>query len=54
MRVDRNSLDAWHGGASLVQKVASANANTIVVVQSVGAIIMEAFADHPNGEQALL
>lgn len=38
---DRNSLDPWHGGNELVQAVASANKNTIVVVQSVGPVLLE-------------
>ena len=33
---------------ALVQKVAGANSNTIVVVNSVGPIIMEAWVNHPN------
>ena len=37
---DRNSLDPWHGGNELVQAVAEANENVIVVVHSVGPIIM--------------
>ncbi|KAA1468627.1 glycoside hydrolase family 3 protein [Dentipellis sp. KUC8613] len=45
---DRNDLQAWHGGDALVQKVASANNNTIVVVNTVGPIIVEAWIDHPN------
>ena len=38
---DRNNLDPWHSGNQLVQAVASANKNTIVVVQSVGPVILE-------------
>ncbi|ROV93219.1 hypothetical protein VMCG_08717 [Cytospora schulzeri] len=38
---DRSSLDPWHGGNALVQAVAGANKNTIVVVQSVGPVILE-------------
>lgn len=38
---DRNNLDPWHSGNQLVQAVASANKNTIVVVHSVGPIILE-------------
>ncbi|KAH0590484.1 hypothetical protein H2248_000632 [Termitomyces sp. 'cryptogamus'] len=45
---DRNDLGAWHGGDALVAKVASVNSNTIVVVNSVGPIIMEAWIDHVN------
>ncbi|POS69099.1 glycosyl hydrolase family 3-4 [Diaporthe helianthi] len=38
---DRNNLDPWHDGNALVQAVAAANENTIVVVQSVGPVILE-------------
>lgn len=38
---DRNNLDPWHSGNELVQAVAAANNNTIVVVQSVGPVILE-------------
>lgn len=38
---DRNNLDPWHSGNALVQAVAEANENTIVVVQSVGPVILE-------------
>ncbi|KAK7694472.1 hypothetical protein QCA50_001658 [Cerrena zonata] len=45
---DRNSLNAWHNGDALVQKVAGVNKNTIVVVNSVGPILVESWIDHPN------
>ncbi|CAL1696170.1 unnamed protein product [Somion occarium] len=45
---DRNNLQAWHGGDDLVKKVASVNNNTIVVVNTVGPIVVEAWIDHPN------
>ncbi|KEZ45775.1 putative beta-glucosidase L [Scedosporium apiospermum] len=38
---DRNHLDPWHDGNRLVQQVAAANPNTIVVVHSVGPILLE-------------
>ncbi|EPE10931.1 glycoside hydrolase family 3 protein [Ophiostoma piceae UAMH 11346] len=38
---DRNDLDPWHGGNALVQAVAAANPNTIVVVHSVGPVLLE-------------
>ncbi|KAI0361769.1 beta-glucosidase [Trametes cingulata] len=47
---DRNNLQAWHNGDALVEKVASVNNNTIVVVNSVGPIIMESWIENPNGE----
>jgi len=45
---DRNDLEAWHSGADLVKAVAGVNKNTIVVVNTVGPILLEAFADLPN------
>jgi beta-glucosidase len=45
---DRNDLQAWHGGDALVERVASVNNNTIVVVNTVGPIVVEAWIDHPN------
>ncbi|KAI0651725.1 beta-glucosidase [Trametes meyenii] len=51
---DRNDLQAWHGGDDLVQKVASVNNNTIVVVNSVGPIIMDAWIENPNAGNAIV
>lgn len=34
---------------ALVKQVASVNNNTIVVVNTVGAIVVEAWIDNPNG-----
>ncbi|KAJ6504672.1 glycoside hydrolase family 3 protein [Mycena vitilis] len=45
---DRNDLQAWHNGDALVQQVTQSNPNTIVVVNSVGPIVVEAWIDHPN------
>ncbi|TDL28535.1 glycoside hydrolase family 3 protein [Rickenella mellea] len=45
---DRNDLLAWHGGDALVQAVAAVNNNTIVVVNTVGPVILEAWIDNPN------
>ncbi|KAF7371297.1 Beta-glucosidase [Mycena sanguinolenta] len=45
---DRNSLSAWHSGDALVAAVAAANKNTIVVVNSVGPINMEAWITNAN------
>ncbi|KAK0199612.1 glycosyl hydrolase family 3 C-terminal domain-containing protein, partial [Desarmillaria ectypa] len=47
---DRNDLLPWHGGDALVQKVASVNPNTIVVVNSVGPITMENWIDNENAK----
>ncbi|KAL0575133.1 hypothetical protein V5O48_006837 [Marasmius crinis-equi] len=46
---DRKDLQAWHGGDALVQAVASVNPNTVVAVNSVGPIVMEAWINNPNG-----
>ncbi|KAJ7190406.1 beta-glucosidase [Mycena pura] len=45
---DRNSLSAWHSGDALVAAVASVNKNTIVVVNAVGPINMEAWITNTN------
>ncbi|KAG9101094.1 hypothetical protein FRC07_010356, partial [Ceratobasidium sp. 392] len=45
---DRNNLTAWNNGDELVKAVAAVNNNTIVVVHSVGPLIVEPWADHPN------
>ncbi|KAI0735313.1 beta-glucosidase [Earliella scabrosa] len=45
---DRNDLFAWHNGDNMVKRVASVNNNTIVVVNAVGPIIMEAWVENPN------
>ncbi|KAH9898527.1 beta-glucosidase [Cubamyces lactineus] len=51
---DRNDLQAWHSGDAMVEKVASVNNNTIVIVNSVGPIIMESWIENPNGENRLI
>lgn len=45
---DRTNLDPWHSGNQLVQAVAKANQNVIVVVHSVGPIILETILAEPN------
>ncbi|KAK3688775.1 glycosyl hydrolase family 3 N terminal domain-containing protein [Podospora appendiculata] len=50
---DRNDLDPWHGGNQLVQAVAAANKNTIVVVHSVGPVVLETILALP-GVQAVV
>lgn len=45
---DRQNLDPWHNGNQLVQAVAAANKNTIVVVQTVGPIILETILNTPG------
>ncbi|KAI8381025.1 glycoside hydrolase superfamily [Radiomyces spectabilis] len=44
---DRNDISLWHNGDSLVEAVANANKNTIVVIHSVGPITMP-WINHPN------
>ncbi|KAK8128694.1 hypothetical protein PG984_009802 [Apiospora sp. TS-2023a] len=45
---DRNNLDPWHSGNALVQAVAQANENVIVVVHSVGPILLETILALPQ------
>jgi beta-glucosidase len=45
---DRQNLDPWHSGNQLVQAVAAANKNTIVVVHSVGPVILETILATPG------
>ncbi|KAJ1308797.1 hypothetical protein OPQ81_004487 [Rhizoctonia solani] len=44
---DRNDLDLWYKGGSLIEQVAAVNNNTIVVIHSVGPVIMN-WVSHPN------
>ncbi|KAL4762795.1 beta-glucosidase [Aspergillus foveolatus] len=45
---DRNNLDPWHNGNSLVQAVARTNTPTIVVLHSVGPVTLETILAEPN------
>ena len=45
---DRPNLDPWHNGNQLVQAVAQAGQNVIVVVHSVGPIVLETIQALPN------
>lgn len=45
---DRNNLTLWQNGDALVDAVASECNNTIVVVHSVGAVVLEDIASNPN------
>ncbi|KAK4156122.1 beta-glucosidase cel3A [Chaetomidium leptoderma] len=45
---DRQNLEPWHNGNQLVQAVAAANKNTIVVVHSVGPVILETILATPG------
>ncbi|KAJ1533988.1 hypothetical protein HK096_004481, partial [Nowakowskiella sp. JEL0078] len=44
---DRNNITLWNNGDNLVNAVANANPNTIVVIHSVGAVNMS-WISHPN------
>ncbi|KAJ7614790.1 glycoside hydrolase family 3 protein [Roridomyces roridus] len=45
---DRNDLQLWHSGVTLITNVAKVNPNTVVIVHSVGPVDMSAFATNPN------
>lgn len=45
---DRNDLDPWHNGNELVEAVAGASDNVVVVVHSVGAIILDRILALPS------
>ena len=45
---DRNNLTLWGNGDALIAHVASQHPNTIVVLHTVGAVIVEEFKNHPN------
>ncbi|KAF9262826.1 glycoside hydrolase family 3 protein [Marasmius fiardii PR-910] len=44
---DRDDLDLWYNGSSLVQQVAAVNPNTVVVVHSVGPVRLD-WSTHSN------
>ena len=45
---DRKNLTLWQNADALITAVANVNNNTIVVVNSVGPAIVEAWVNHPN------
>ena len=51
---DRADLNLWHGGDELILAVAHRCPNTVVVIHSVGPVLMEKWADHPNVTAILL
>ncbi|KAI1816713.1 glycoside hydrolase family 3 protein [Poronia punctata] len=51
---DKDGLSAWHNGDELVQKVAAAYSNVVVVVHTVGPIIMEPWIDLPSVKAVLV
>jgi beta-glucosidase len=42
------NLTLWHAGEDLILTTANRCANTIVILHTVGAVIMESWYDHPN------
>ena len=51
---DRKDLHPQKGGDQLVQAVANACAQTVVVVHAVGPVILEEWVDHPNVKAVIL
>ncbi|PBP20711.1 beta-glucosidase [Diplocarpon rosae] len=45
---DRNNLTLWRNGDALISHVASIHPNTIVVLHTVGAVLVEEYKNHPN------
>lgn len=45
---DRNNLTLWHGFDTFLQNITSQCSNTIVVIHSVGAVLLDSFYDNPN------
>lgn len=45
---DRNNLTLWGNGDALIKYVASINPNTIVVLHTIGAVIVEELKNNPN------
>ncbi|KAI0165096.1 glycoside hydrolase family 3 protein [Hypoxylon sp. FL1284] len=45
---DRNNLTLWKGGDELIQAVAEANPNTVVVIHSVGPVLIDHIKTNPN------
>ncbi|KAK4703201.1 hypothetical protein P7C70_g3015, partial [Phenoliferia sp. Uapishka_3] len=46
--IDRDDLQLYHNGATLINTVAAACSDVIVVIHSGGQVDMESFADHEN------
>ncbi|KAF3214672.1 hypothetical protein TWF191_009664 [Orbilia oligospora] len=51
---DRNDLNLWHGGDDLIKTVAAKCNDTVVVVHSVGAVVMEEWINNPNVTAVLM
>ncbi|KAI8639283.1 glycoside hydrolase superfamily [Parasitella parasitica] len=50
---DRNNLSLWNNGDNLIKAVADANKNTVVVLNTVGAVLMP-WINHPNIKAIML
>ncbi|KAG2220193.1 hypothetical protein INT45_005366 [Circinella minor] len=44
---DRNNISLWHNGDNLIQAVADAHENVVVIIHSVGPVLMP-WIDHPH------
>ena len=42
------NLTLWHGGDDLILSTANQCANTVVIMHTVGAVLVESWYDHPN------
>ncbi|KAF3939132.1 Beta-glucosidase [Dactylella cylindrospora] len=51
---DRNDLNLWHNGDALIKTVASKCNDTVVIIHSVGAVVMEEWIDNPNVTAVLM
>ncbi|KAF3934129.1 Beta-glucosidase [Dactylellina cionopaga] len=51
---DRNDLYLWHNGDALIKTVAAKCNDTVVVIHSVGAVVMEEWIDNPNVTAVLM
>lgn len=45
---DRNNLTLWHNGDTLIQNVTSQCNNTVVVLHTVGAVLVDEWYENPN------
>ncbi|KAG7139452.1 beta-glucosidase A like protein [Verticillium longisporum] len=45
---DRKNLTLWNGGDELIQRIAAANNNTIVIIHSVGPVLVTDWHENPN------
>ncbi|KAL1306407.1 hypothetical protein AAFC00_005113 [Neodothiora populina] len=45
---DRNNLTLWGNGDALIEAVAANSSNTVVIIHSVGAVLMDKYKNHDN------